>query len=124
MRVKCINNELTDELHRAEGSEWRGRKLPVVVGESYPVFGLTWWKGLVWLEIAENDRTVSSVPLSCFEIEDDRVPGEWRIRASTDEHLTLWPELFYERAFHDRLSNGATELVEAFRDLRRRMESR
>lgn len=91
--------------------------------EEYLALGLEVWRGVVWVDISENDRTVSSVPLLLFEVVDGQVSGYWELRTTNDGGFRLWPSLFYERAFHDRLSNGDPELLRQFLELRRLMEA-
>jgi hypothetical protein len=92
-------------------------------GEEFVALGLEFWKGALWVDIAENDRTVVSAPLCLFDIIDGRLSQHWEARRAENGALRLWPLLFFERAFHDRLSNGDPQLVAQFEGLRREIEA-
>jgi hypothetical protein len=51
---------------------------------------------------------------SLFEILDPRPSAFWRVKKQNDVDLTLWPEEFYRKFFHDDLSEGIPEIVETF----------
>lgn len=124
MLLRCINNVPSSDQQKAlEATMLPGETFHLTVGDEYVALGLEVWKGLVWVEIAENERTVTSAPLFLFEIIDGQLSQHWTARQQPDGLVRLWPELFYERAFHDRLSNGAPELVSRFVELRRILEA-
>jgi hypothetical protein len=119
MRLRCVSEQLTAAQRVALGSYYReGQQFPVLMGELYTPLGLSFWNGVAWVDLAENDRTVSPVPLFLFEVLEGTIPTEWELKLGEDGSVTIWPQLFYERAFHDRLSNGEPSLVERFRQLR------
>lgn len=124
MLLRCINNAPSaDQLTALKTSMLPGETFHLTVGEEYVALGLEFWNGLVWVDIAENERTVTSAPLFLFEIVDGQLSQYWSTRQQADGLVRLWPELFYERAFHDRLSNDAPELVGRFNELRRLLEA-
>jgi len=68
--------------------------------------------------------TIISFPITLFRVTDERTSRYWQARFDSDSGLfTLWPELFYTHAFHDRLSNGEEELEKRYRELWRLMEA-
>lgn len=124
MLLRCRTAEPTPEQREHLGSAIRkGESLHLELGEEYVALGLEVWKGIVWIDFAENDRTVISAPLFLFDIIDGRVSEHWIVRALEDGTVRLWPELLFERAFHDRLSNGEEPLQSRFIELRREMEA-
>lgn len=124
MLLRCINSVPTpDQQRRLETTMLPGESFHLVVGEEYVALGLEVWYGVVWVEIAENERTVTSAPLFLFEIIDGQLSQHWTARQENEGLVRLWPELFFERAFHDRLSNGDPQLVSRFAELRRTLES-
>jgi hypothetical protein len=124
MLLRCISARLTSSQADALAGVVRPNEdFHLEVGAEYVALGLEFWRGAVWADIWENDRTVISAPLSLFEIVDGQLSARWIARTSEEGAFRLWPELFYERAFHDRLSNGEPMLVDRFVALRREMEA-
>lgn len=52
---------------------------------------------VVWVDLAENDRTVIAVVL--LETVDGRIPDCWEARNNPDAPLTLWSRHFYTADF-------------------------
>ena len=124
MRVRCIAELPSAEQGRALGTLYRqGQVFPIKEGNEYVALGLGIWGGTAWVEIAENDRVVAPTPLFLFEIVDGRPSSFWEVRKQDNGTFLMWPPLFYEHAFHDRLCNGAPELVDRFCLLRLSMEA-
>src|SRR5262245_46593526 len=124
MLLRCRAEQPSPAQRQLLGGEFlAGQEYHLVLGHEYVALGIEVWRGVVWVDIAENDRTVVPVPLFLFHVVDASVSQYWVARLDEDDHLTLWPQLFYERAFHDRLSNGERGLMQAFASLRREIEA-
>ena len=129
MRVRCINEELTEEEVKATGlppGRW-----DLTVGKEYLVLGITIPLGNpahprgVGLEIERDGGTVLTIPLALFEITDDRVSRFWKARVletPVGRCLCLWPEEFYATYFFDDLSEGFPEVVRTYLAVRERLE--
>lgn len=122
MLLRCVQANLSDA-DRARLGPGTDFGFHLEVGELYAALGLEFVNGLAWVDLSENDRTVIAVPMILFEIVDGRIPDCWEARNGPDASLSLWPRLFYERAFHDRLSNGDPVLEAEFGRLRRELEA-
>jgi len=129
MRVKCIANRLSDE-QKKECNEFQlgSSKNSLIVGETYTVMGLTvsggcYFGGLAY-EIADGTTLsyITTAPYCLFEIVDDRPSKYWRAKRLEDDFLAFWPEEFYSRAFHDRLSDDKPEEVQVFLKIKSLLE--
>lgn len=124
MLLRCIAVEPTPEQRAlVRPPVLQNQAYHLECGGEYVALGVEVWAGVTWVDIAENDRTVVGVPLFLFEILDGQLSSRWIARTDEDGSVTFWPDLFYERAFHDRLSNGEPALVERFVELRRELEA-
>jgi hypothetical protein len=124
MLLRCVAIAPTHEQLKELGETWGlSETLHMTPGDEYVALGLEFWKGVLWVDIAENDRTVVSAPLFLFEIIDGQLSRHWDARREQNGALRLWPQLFFERAFHDRLSNGDPQLVAQFEALRMEIEA-
>jgi len=129
MKVKCIATSLNEEqiklcTERQLGHSW----CSLVVGEIYPVFGLTasphYYGGLSYeVEHGLGAEYIVGVPFCLFEIVDDRPSKYWKAKRISETTLALWPEEFYAEYFHDDLSNHFPEALENFRKLKKILES-
>ena len=75
-----------------------------------------------WLHLLNDDGQLGWAPLSMFAIADARVSQLWRVRRHDDGTVSLYPELFHREFFHDDLSEGVPEVVQAFAILRETLE--
>lgn len=124
MLLRCVASTPTHEQEMELGDALvAGETFHLTPGEEYVALGLEFWRGVLWIDFAENDRTLTSAPLFLFELIDGQLSRQWEARRSENGALRLWPPLFFERAFHDRLSNGDPQLVEQFVSLRRELEA-
>lgn len=131
MRVICTGDVVTIEdrarWHRTSEQE----SFPNLdQGKEYLVLGIMIYPGgpygcVPLLQIdAFGSGTILSYPLTLFRITDERVSRYWQTHFDPEDGtLMLWPELFYTRAFIDRLSNGEEELEKRYRELWRLMEA-
>jgi hypothetical protein len=91
-------------------------------GEEHTVFGIGFWDGIVWIDVEVQTEVLVSVPLFLFEIVDGRPSRLWEARVDQNGGLTMWPPSFYERAYHDRLSDGKLPETKDFEVIKKRME--
>lgn len=125
MRVKCVAAKPNpDQVNRLGKSYREGlTAYPIHEGLEYVAFGIGVWEGIPWVEIAMETDAVVSVPLFLFQITDPSPSSLWEIRLHPDGALTLWPADFYGEYFHDRLSDGRPDEVEALRRIERFMNA-
>lgn len=96
--------------------------------KEYTVYGLSWHAtssifgaGFV-CEVADDYGNIVSVPLDIFDIVEDRVSNTWLVRRRGDS-IFFWPELFFQQFFFDDLSEGEPGVVQAFRSIKKAIES-
>lgn len=113
MKVKCIKtaiNKLNDSVINDDMSNY------LSIGSLFEVYGIRFSKNLVYVYIF-NDDHLFEVPLEFFEIVDDKVPNELKVKAWNEE-LTLWPNLFYKEGFLENFAEREVLERALFEDLR------
>ena len=76
MLLRCIASEPTQEQEQElKAGFGGGETFHVTPGDEYVALGLEYWKGLLWVDLAENDRTVTSAPIFLFDIIDGSAPA-------------------------------------------------
>lgn len=119
MIVRCIRTDPPDSLigrlrpHYVPGKT----SFLVEVDTEYVVLGLSDVAGAIWLEVEVGPRTIVSAPLALFTVVEPHASSYWVLRCQADG-VTLWPELFYSEAFHDRLSDDKEPERRQFESLR------
>lgn len=122
MRVKCkcvkasftfsnsivINNDLTDFIS---------------IGDLFWVYGIRIHQSIIYVAVFLDNRHIAEVPLELFEVVENDVAQEWRFKVWEDGSITLWPELFYEEDFLEKLSEWDHEEREKFSFLQKKIES-
>ncbi|MEM7086259.1 MAG: hypothetical protein AAF489_08765 [Bacteroidota bacterium] len=91
-----------------------------VLLDEYLVYGLTFTPNSNYAQIYHNNNLIS-VPMSLFEIIDDRVSKYWVIKQNEEGTIFLWPEEFFKEYFHDDLSEGVSEIVRTFKNVQEKM---
>lgn len=76
-----------------------------------PVYGNT-----VAVDYFDGDHLLAA-PLCLFEVKNPGSSRFWEARKWEDDSLTLWPPLFYEEYFHDRLSDYEPEPRAKFKEI-------
>jgi len=126
MRVRCINDELSEKEIAASGfppGTW-----DVTIGKEYLVLGVTLFAGGentprgAAYKIEADGGTVYSVPVPLFEIVDNRPSRYWRVGRRGPFGLVLWPQEFFERYFFDDLSEGVPAALRTYDKVRDRLE--
>jgi hypothetical protein len=129
VRVVCISEYPSEEQIKRLGKNFhRKQTFGLVVGQEYLVLGLRFEEdsplygtGMV-VEYFNGDHLVGA-PLCLFEIKNPSASRFWEARKWEDDSLTLWPSLFYEEYFHDRLSDYEPEPRAKFKEIYDLMES-
>ena len=128
MKVKCIKNYLTDEQKQMISMPMSQHPVYRIKPEAeYTVLGLTFminnpYQNGISVEIKDDTDYLTFPPLCLFKIVDPRPSSYWKADALKDD-FSLWPEEFYMDYFHDQLSNGVPEYVEAFNRAVARLEN-
>jgi hypothetical protein len=130
MEVRCIadlpDGNVADTLVAAK-LFFPGRQVyGVKVGQEYLVYGMQFWRNIPYVFVLTSTDVaihLSAVPLSLFEISNNRVSRFWNVRHWPDGDVTMWPPLLYQDFLTEDLYDGKREVVEAFQRLRRVMEA-
>ena len=119
MKVRCIKNYLTDEEKKMISMSFNQHPVYRIKPDAeYTVLGLTFminnsYQNGVFVQIKDDSYCLTFPPLCLFEIIDPRLSSYWKADALKNE-FSLWPKEFYMDYFHDLLSDGNPEYVEAF----------
>lgn len=120
MLVRCLASRLTDHQKCQLGVKNPAPEYQLRVGGEYLVLGITFLLptpphgGGVRYEILNDYGKCRSIPAFLFEVVDGRASQHWLARQSEDGALLLWPKAFYLEFFHDDLSEGVAQAVQAF----------
>jgi hypothetical protein len=94
----------------------------LVVGEEYVAMGLGFWDAKVWIEVATAGDFLISVPLDEFEIVSGTPSIHWKLEASGDGYVRLWPSSFYQPAYHSDLADRVPAVIDDFERVRKMLE--
>lgn len=89
------------------------------IGEEFTVLGLYYNSIYPIVEFYKYGwGSTSSAPLFMFDIIDDTPSKYWKVRFNKEyKTLSLQPELFYDKYFHDKFSDQDLEAEKAFFEL-------
>ncbi len=130
MKVRCIADrpdaKATEALVAAK-MYWSGRMTyGVKVDREYLVYGMHLWQSIPFVYVLTSTEVtihLTNVPLSLFEITDERVSRFWKVRYWPDGDVTLWPSSLYQDFYIEDLVEGKEAVVQDFQRLRRVMEA-
>lgn len=130
MIVECKTNALDSAIVRELGipeprcpkySSITPKKKYVVLGvecpSNYKIFD-----GLVTIHIKNDQGGLTMAPLLLFDVIENRPSQHWKIKSDATGFLSMLPEPFFVKFFHDDLSEGLTEVVDEFRRISRLLE--
>lgn len=130
MRVKCLQNRLTPaqklKIGRVQGEL---QEFSLDIGQVYIVVALQLAVGSnvlgtgVWLQMVDRFGHLSWVPMALFEVVDSRLSALWRIDASVEGIVRIWPEVLFEAHFHEDLGEGDPSAVAQLAELLRALEA-
>jgi hypothetical protein len=122
MKVRCIQNELTDR-QRSELGSHASQNFAVTKEKTYLVLGI-WYlyksayigSGVFMLVIGDHGYPVP-VPLVLFEVVDPRPSCKWTLTKDGEYEASLLPRELQDKYFIDRLTDGERDDVEIFKKL-------
>jgi hypothetical protein len=130
MIVRCVNALPNEEQAKLLGDNYRPGQMTfgLEIGKEYVVFGMRFFGGMPWVEIASeasfaDPGYLHPAPLCLFEMVDGRVSRYWEARRRGDAGLVLEPRSFYRDYYHEDLADGVPEVVEDFARMRALMEA-
>ena len=95
----------------------------IKVGTIFPVYGLEFDKGILYVCIFFDERHLLSVPLELFEVVDNKIPSLWNFGIGKYGEVTLWPEMFHEENFLENFAEYEKDERERFKSLRATIEN-
>lgn len=122
MKVRCMTSTPTPQQAIRLGSRFNveQQRFSVEPGLMYLVFGVETYNGTAWVMIEHEAGYLVSAPILLFEIVDDRIPCDWRLKVEEGGDLRLLPSELLDPFFLDDLSEGVPHVLEAFRAMRLR----
>jgi hypothetical protein len=118
MKVKCIktSTERSDNhIINSKMDEY------LLVGSLFWVFGLRFFKGIIYIYIFNNDH-LFEVPIELFEVVDNKLSNEWQVKVYSNDEIALWPELFYREGFIENFAERESNERKLFECLRIEIE--
>ncbi|OFX44941.1 MAG: hypothetical protein A2W95_08190 [Bacteroidetes bacterium GWA2_40_14] len=118
MKVKCIKTSLAKSNNYIVNNKMDEYLL---VGSLFWVFGMRFLKGIVYIYIF-NSEHLFEVPIELFEVVDNKLSNEWRVKICNNDEITLWPDLFYKEGFIENFAERESYERELFESLRIEIE--
>lgn len=124
MIVQCIQRSPSADQAVRLGGHYRPgqQEFPVQLGRKYMVYGLRFWDGGVWIDIASDAGYIVIVPLSLFVVIDGRVPDVWEAHMDEEGNVELLPSSFHRPFFIDDLVSGDVDTLKEFWTIRDELE--
>lgn len=130
MKVQCVvdrpDAEATEALVSAKMYVPGRMTYGVKIGREYLVYGLHLWRSIPFVYVLTSTEVtihLTNVPLSLFEVTDERVSRFWKVRHWPDGDVTLWPTSLYQDYYIEDLFDGKEVIVQDFQRLRRVLEA-
>ncbi len=120
MRVKCIKTSIDKADSSITNSDMREY---LSINSLFWVFGVRLFRNITYVYIFDGNH-LFEVPIELFEIIDDNVSSEWKIKVWEVGEVTLWPDLFYEEKFLENFAERENDERRFFEDLRKRIEKK
>ncbi|WP_253306892.1 hypothetical protein [unidentified bacterial endosymbiont] len=124
MKVICLANKLSKDQKKQLGIvEENDFKYPFEEGQIYTVLGMTnnlIENGSITLEMPYF--YIFPTPLCLFNVIDDRPSKYWKIKKISEHQIAFRPEEFYQKYFHDRLSDGDPEFIDIYQKVLEKLE--
>jgi hypothetical protein len=120
MRAVCVASYPDENQIRELGPDfYRNQSFGLVVGREYLILGLSYARhshcgNAVAVSYFDGENLVLGAPIILFDITNPCVSRYWELKTSEDGSLDIYPPLFHEDFFHDRLSDNEQEASEAF----------
>ena len=125
MKVKCLYNQIEDELARKVGLGDDAPRIygSLTVGREYIVLGLTYsrrletYAGHPVFEVLNEGGYITMAPSFLFEIIDGSASRHWQFNFRDGDILEFEPPSFCRPYYHDELSDGVPEVVRDFQSV-------
>jgi hypothetical protein len=114
MKIKCVKT-FTDNPDKSIMNYDIGEYLSI--GNVFWVYGMRVSTNVTYFYIFQDEYLVE-IPSVMFEILDDNVPREWKIKVWSNNEITLWPPLFYEDSFFENFAEWEQKERQMFETLR------
>ena len=90
----------------------------IAIGEVFYVYGIRFFNNYTYVYIYDESHLIE-LPLSFFEIEDQRISNNWIFKIWETGEITIWPELFYQLDFFENFSERETKERKQFEAMRK-----
>jgi hypothetical protein len=118
MKIKCVKTSIDNPTKDITNGDLEGY---LVIDTLFYVFGIRFFKNITYVYIFDGNH-LFEVPIELFEVIDNRVLGEWKVKVWDNEEITLWPDLFYQVGFIEHFAERESQERLLFDDLRLKVE--
>lgn len=118
MKIKCIKTSIDNPDRFILNSDMNEY---LMINALFWVFGIRFFKNVTYVYLFDNNHLFEA-PIELFEIVDDNVSTEWKIKEWENGEVTLWPELFYEEGFLENFAEREVKERKLFDHLRVKIE--
>jgi hypothetical protein len=118
MKVRCIKTSFESFDDKIINSRMDSY---LTVGNLFWVYGIHFAKSVSYLYIF-NEEHLFEVPIGLFEVVDNSLSDEWKIKIWNEEEITLWPDLFYSDGFIENFAEREPNERKSFDILRTKIE--
>ena len=128
MKIKCISVKLNEDQLFVLGKYSSAKNhFSISLGEEYVVFGLTFefneFGNGCFVQILSNNNHLVHVPITLFDIIDERMSKYWELKKFPGGNIAIWPPTLYKEFYHDDLSEDVPEVVEDFKRIKEQILS-
>lgn len=95
MKIKCVKTSIDAPNKCIINGDMEGY---LSINSIFWVYGMRFLRHVTYFYIFDDEHLVE-IPLELFEVIDNTVPREWKLKIWSKEEITLWPNLFYEDGF-------------------------
>ncbi len=114
MKIVCIKTSIDIPNRRIMNSDLHEY---LIIGTLFQVYGIRFDKGVTYYHLF-NGQHLFEAPIELFDIVDDRVSNDWKVKVWSNEEVSLWPDLFYNEGFLEGFSERNIKERQMFEDLR------
>jgi|SRR5215813_7409137 len=127
MQVKCLGNsaEALPDMYFEHGYT-KFSSFDLDVGNTYSVYGISRWVGLLLYLVVGRDQRPHWYPAELFQVTRTTLGSGWHFNffGAEDQITAIWgfQELVNDSEYHDRLANLEPDALEKFEMRRKEMD--
>jgi hypothetical protein len=118
MKAKCVKSSVPNPTGKILNPNL---ELYLSINSSFSIFGIRFCQNISYLYIF-NGNHLFEAPIEMFEITDDSVSSQWKIKIWENGEITLWPGLFYQHGFLENFAERESKERCLFKELQIKIE--